>query len=74
MACECQGARCRVQVDAEVRRLTAENQELLRQVRDLDNKATLAARDLSNSGAAVVAVRPGKRAGESSASPSTRLM
>lgn len=46
-----------VQVDAEVKRLAAENEVLLRQVRDLDNKATLAARDLSHSGDSAVTVR-----------------
>lgn len=46
-----------VQVEADVKRLSAENAVLLSQVRDLENKVTLASRELSNSGAPVAAVR-----------------
>lgn len=40
-----------------MKRLSAENAVLLSQVRDLENKVTLASRELSNSGAPVAAVR-----------------
>lgn len=46
-----------MQVDADVKRLSAENAVLLSQVRDLENEVTLASRELSNSGAPVAAVR-----------------
>ena len=46
-----------VQVEADVKRLSAENAVLLSQVRDLENKVTLASRELSNSGTPVAAVR-----------------
>lgn len=49
-------ASCVVQADAEVKKLSAENAVLLNQVRDLENKVTLANRELSNSGATVTAV------------------
>lgn len=46
-----------LQADAELKRLAAENDVLLRQVRDLENRMTLTTRELSSSGQSPSMVR-----------------
>lgn len=48
----------RVQADTELKRLAAENEVLLRQVRDLENRVTLTTREISSGGQPAAVVCP----------------